>query len=127
MGKFNTKIGREGVFNPVIESWSLHETSNENGIREVVFATNNNNNNNMIIKRTHFPHRNVNKETWQSSDGRTNNQTDHILACGRHASGIMGVRNCRGAHCNLDHHLVQIKYRQNIAVQKFTRCKTKEV
>jgi hypothetical protein len=42
VGNFNTKIGREGIFKPVIGSWSLHETSNENGIRAIDFATNNN-------------------------------------------------------------------------------------
>ena len=64
----------------------------------------------MIIKSTHFPHKNVHKETWQSPDGRTNNHTDHILAYGRRASSIMGVQNCTGADCDLDHQLVQIKY-----------------
>jgi len=40
------------------------------------------------------------------------------LAYGRHASSIMGVQNCRGARCNLDHQLVQIKYQQKISQYK---------
>ena len=55
VGNFNAKIGREGIFKPVIGSLSLHETSNENGIRAIDFATKNNN---MILKSTHFPHKN---------------------------------------------------------------------
>ena len=54
VGNFNTKIGREGIFKPVIGSWSLHEMSNDNGNRTIDFATNNNNNN-MTLKSTHFP------------------------------------------------------------------------
>lgn len=42
------------MFKTVIGSWSLHETSNENGIRAIDFATNNN----KVIKSTHFSHKN---------------------------------------------------------------------
>ena len=86
--------------------WSLHETSNENGIRAIDFATNNT----MIIKKTNFPHKNI-QETWKPPDRRTNNQIDHVLVDRRPASSIMNVRSCRVADCYLDHHLVQIKHR----------------
>lgn len=32
VGVFNAKIGREEIINPVIRNWSLHETTDENGI-----------------------------------------------------------------------------------------------
>jgi hypothetical protein len=32
---FNTKVGREGIFNPTIGNESLHEISNDNGVRVV--------------------------------------------------------------------------------------------
>jgi hypothetical protein len=109
VGDFKAKIGRE-VFRPVIRNCSLHETSNENGIRETDFATNNN----MIIKSTYFSHINIHKEKCQSPDRRTNNQMDHILADGRNESSIMDVRSCKRVDCDLNHHLVQIK-RQKIS------------
>jgi hypothetical protein len=70
VGNCNAKMGRGGIFNPVTENWSLHETTNENGIGANDFDDDNNN--------TYFPHRNIHKETQQSPDGRTNNQTDHV-------------------------------------------------
>jgi hypothetical protein len=36
---FNAKVGREDIFKPITENESLHETSNDNGIRAVSFAT----------------------------------------------------------------------------------------
>jgi len=75
VGNFNSKIGREDIFKSAIGKCSVHETPNENGIRVIDFATNNN----MIIKSTYFPHKNIRKKTWQSPDGRTNYQINHIL------------------------------------------------
>jgi hypothetical protein len=57
-----------------LSNLSLHETSNKNGITATDFATNNN-----VNKSTHFPHKNIHKDTWQSSDRRTNHQTDQVL------------------------------------------------
>jgi hypothetical protein len=39
LGDFNANVGREDIFKPTIGKDSLHETSNDNGIRVVNFAT----------------------------------------------------------------------------------------
>jgi hypothetical protein len=70
MGDFNAKVGREDIFKPIIGSDSLHETSNDNGVRAVNFATSKN----LIVKSTIFPHRDIHKHTWTSPDGITHNQ-----------------------------------------------------
>jgi hypothetical protein len=67
---FNAKVGREDIFKPVIGNESLHEASNDNGVRVVSFATSKN----LIVKSTTFPHRDIHKHTWTSSDGVTHNQ-----------------------------------------------------
>ena len=36
---FNAKVGRENIFKPTIGNDSLHQDGNDNGIREVNFAT----------------------------------------------------------------------------------------
>jgi hypothetical protein len=39
LGDFNAKVGREDIFKPTIGDDSLHEISNDNGVRLVDFAT----------------------------------------------------------------------------------------
>jgi exonuclease III len=39
LGDFNAKVGREDIFKPTIGNESLHEISNDNGVRLVNYAT----------------------------------------------------------------------------------------
>jgi hypothetical protein len=39
LGDFNAKVEREDIFEPTIGNESLHETSNDTGVRVVNFAT----------------------------------------------------------------------------------------
>jgi len=39
LGDFNGKVGRVNIFKPTIRNESLHEDSNDNGVRIVNFAT----------------------------------------------------------------------------------------
>ena len=57
LGDFNAKLGREDIFKPIIGQESLHQVSNENGVRLVYFATSKN----LVVKSTMFPHRNIHK------------------------------------------------------------------
>jgi hypothetical protein len=41
-GDFNAKVGREDILKPTIGNESLHEISNDNGVRLVNFATSKN-------------------------------------------------------------------------------------
>jgi hypothetical protein len=74
LGHFNVKVGREDIFKPIIGNESLHETSNDNGVRVVNFITSKN----LTVKSTMFPNCNIHKYTWKSPDGETHN-IDHIL------------------------------------------------
>jgi len=55
LGDFNVKVGRENSFKPTIGQESLHQDSNDNGVRLVKFATSKN----LVVKSTMFPHRNI--------------------------------------------------------------------
>ncbi|PNF24856.1 hypothetical protein B7P43_G12920 [Cryptotermes secundus] len=105
LGDFNAKVGREDIFKPTIGNESLHEISNDNGVRVVNFATSKK----LTDKSTMFPHRNIHKFTWTSPDGKIHNQTDHILIYRRWHSSILDVRSFRAADCDTDHYLVVAK------------------
>jgi hypothetical protein len=65
LGDLNAKVGREDIFKPTIVYESLHEISNDNGVKVVNIATSKT----LIVKSTMFPHRNIDKYTWTSPDG----------------------------------------------------------
>jgi hypothetical protein len=114
LGDFNAKVAKEDIFNPTIGIESLHEISNENGVRLVNFATSKN----LRLKSTMFPHRNIHKYTWTSPDGKTHNQIDHILVDRQGHSNVLDVRTFRAADCGSDHYLVVAKFKERLAVNK---------
>jgi len=65
---FNAKIGRKDIFKPIIGNESLHEASNDNGIKVVNFATSKK----LIFNSTIFPLPNIHKHTLTSPDGKKN-------------------------------------------------------
>ena len=87
LGDFNAKVGRENIFKPTIGQESLHQDSNDNGVRIVNFATSKN----LVVKSTMFPHRDIHKYTSTSPDGKTDNQIDHVLIDRRWNSGVLDV------------------------------------
>jgi len=112
LGDFNAKVGREYIFKPIIRQESLHQDSNDNGVRIVNFATSKN----LCVKSTMFPHRNIHKYTWTSTDGKTHNQIENVLIDRRWKSGVLDVRIFRGSECDTDHYLVITKFRERLAV-----------
>jgi endonuclease/exonuclease/phosphatase family metal-dependent hydrolase len=99
---FNTKVGREDIFKPTIGNETLHEISNDNGVRLVYIVTSKN----LRVKSTMFPYHNIHKYTWTSPDGKTHNQIDHILVDRRRHLNVLDVRSFRAAECDSDHYLV---------------------
>lgn len=110
MGDLNAKVGREEWLKPAVGIDSLHNESNNNGMRLANFA----NNHHMIIGGTHFPHKGIHKGTWRSPNGLAINQIDHILIDYRHKSSLLDVRCMRGANADSDHFLVISKIRSKI-------------
>jgi len=114
LGDFNAKVGRENIFKPTIGQESIHQDSNDNGVRLVNFATSKN----LVVKSMMFPHWNIHKYTWTSPDGKTHNQIDHVLIDRRWQSSVLNVRSFRGADCVTDHSLMIAKVRERLAVRK---------
>jgi hypothetical protein len=107
LGDFNAKVGREEIFKLTIGNESLHEISDDDGVRLVNFATSKN----LRLKSTMFPHCKILKYAWTSPDGKTHNQIDHILVDRRRHSNILDHRSYRVADCDTDHYLVVAKVR----------------
>jgi hypothetical protein len=89
LGDFNAKVDREDIFKPTIGDESLHEISNDNGVRVVNFARSKS----LVLKSTIFPHSSIHKYTCTSPDGQTHNQIDHVLIDRRQHSSILDVRS----------------------------------
>jgi len=87
LGDFNAKVERENTFKPTTGNESLHQNSNDNGVRIVNFATSKN----LVVKSTMFPYRNIHKYTWTSPDGKTHNLIHHILIDRRWHLSILDV------------------------------------
>jgi hypothetical protein len=118
LGDFNAKVVREDIFKPMIGNESLHEASNDNGVRVVNFATSKN----LIVKGEKFPHRDIHKHTWASPDGVTHNQIV-VLIDKRRYSNILDVRTFRGTACDADRYLVVAKLRERISASKRAKQK----
>jgi hypothetical protein len=114
LGGFNAKVGSENIFKLTIGNQSLHEISNDNGVREVNFATSKN----LVAKSAVFLHRKIHKYTWTSLEGKKHNWIDHVLINRRQHSSILDVQSFRGADCDTDHYLVGVKVRERLALSK---------
>jgi hypothetical protein len=73
-GDFNANVGKEDIFKPTVGNDSLHETSNDNGVRTVNCASSKN----LVVKSTMFPHRKIHKYTWTSPDGKTQSDSSRL-------------------------------------------------
>jgi hypothetical protein len=72
---FNAKVGKKDIFKPVTGIESLHEISNDTGVRIVNFTTSKN----LTVKHTMFQQCSICKYTWMSPDRKPHKQSDHIM------------------------------------------------
>ena len=115
VGDMNAKVGREvDVFQQAIGRESLHTVSNDNGIRLASLACTTN----LVIGGTLFPHKDIHKQTWNSPDGTSHNQIDHILVNHRFRRSLLDVRAYRGADCDSDHNLLVAKFTIKLKIYK---------
>jgi hypothetical protein len=106
---FNAKVGRENIFKPTIGNDSLHEATDDSGVMVVNFATSKK----LVIESTIFPHHNIHKYSWTSSEGKTHKEIEHVLIDRRRHSSVLDVRCFRGVDCDTDHCLVVAKVRES--------------
>jgi endonuclease/exonuclease/phosphatase family metal-dependent hydrolase len=102
LGNLHAKVKREDIFKPTVGNKSLHEISNDNGVRVLNFATSEN----LTDKSTMSAYCNIHKHIWTSPDWKTHNQIDHILVDRRRHLSALDVRSFRAADCDSDYYLV---------------------
>jgi hypothetical protein len=64
-----------------------------------------------------FPHCNIHKYTWTSSEGKMHNQIDHILTDRRWHSSRLDVQPFRQADCDTNNYVAAAKARERLAAQ----------
>ena len=112
-------MGREDSFKPTVGNESIHQDSNDSGVRIVNFATSKN----LVANSTVFPHRNIHEYTWTYTVGKIHNQIDHILIGRRWQSSTLDVQSFKGADCDTDHCLVVAEVREKFAASKHSAQK----
>ena len=107
MGDLNAKVGSDNAgLEHCIGRHGLG-TRNGNGERLLEFCVEND----MVIGGTIFKHKDIHKQTWNSPDGRTHNQIDHVAINRRWRSALIDVCAIRGGDIGSDHNLVLCKLR----------------
>jgi hypothetical protein len=101
-------VERNKIFKPTTGHKSLHQVSNNDGVRIVKFATSKHS----VVKSTMSPHQNIHKYTWTSPDGKNHNHIDYIFVDRRWHSSKLDVRSFRGTDCDNDQYLVVAKVKQ---------------
>jgi len=85
LSDLNAMCGKETQFQPTIGKESMHNISNDNGMRIISFASTKS----MVISSTTFPHKKIHKGLWRSPDGKTIDQIEHLLIQRRFRSCIL--------------------------------------
>lgn len=103
LGDFNAKVGCDNKnLQSVMGSQGLGDIRNDNGERLVDLCARHR----LFIGGTKFIHKNIHKYTWESPDGFTYNQIDHIVVSKLFLGCLLDVRTMRGADIASDHKLL---------------------
>ena len=107
MGDLNAKVGSDNTgYERMMGKHGLG-MQNDNGERLCEFCQLNG----LVITGMLFPHKDIQKATWVSADGRVKNQIDHLLISGQWRSSVQDTRVQRGADNNSDHYLVRTTFK----------------
>ena len=118
LGDFNAKVCKESVYKPTIGNESLHNETNNNGIKMIHFTISDG----LNVRSTTFPDKDIHKQTWYSADSRTASQIDHVLIINRFRSAVTDIRALRGPDIGSDHNLLKINFKVKLRVKTGNKC-----
>ena len=120
-GDMNAKVGNDNSGRErCMERFGLG-TMNENGHLFTDFCQENG----LVIGGTMYRHKDLHKYTWESPDGRTRNQIDHITINRKWAASMKDVRTRRGADVGSDHVLLVAKIQLSLRSRPRTEGRRK--
>jgi len=102
MGDLNAKVGRNNQGKEGTMGQQGLGYCNNNGERLSTFCMENN----LVISGTIFMHKDIHKTTWNSPDGHTKNQIDHVIINKRWRGSLLDVVARHGADVGSDYSLV---------------------
>ena len=79
------------------------------------------------IRNITLPHKDIHKETWYLSDGRTANQIDHVLISNRFRSAITDIRALRAPDIGSDHKLLKINFKVKLRVKNEKKYEKRKI
>jgi len=115
IGDLNAKVGTENKGKENIMGQQGLGECNNNGERLSTFCQENN----LVIGGTLFMHKDIHKTTWNSPDGHTKNQIDHVIINKRWRGSLQDVLARHGADVGSDHSLVLAKIK--LKLRKVTK------
>jgi len=89
LGDFNAKLCKEQLYKDVIGRHSLHEVTNNNGLRLVQYATINN----FKVLSTWYPRKDIHRRNWKIPGTNDINQIDHIIFSKKWATDIENAQH----------------------------------
>ena len=111
-GDMNAKVGsNNNCYESIMGNHGIGQRNN-NGERLCEFCGTNQ----LVITGTLFNHKNIHTATWNSPDGTTSNQIDHILVKRKFITSVTSV--LRSAHIGSDHNLVCTTIKLKLAKTK---------
>ena len=113
-GDLNAKIGNDNTGRERCMGKYGLGTMNENGHLFADFCQENE----LVVGGTLFRHKDIHKYTWESPDGITRNQIDHIAISRKWTASLKDVRTKRGADVNSDHVLLLAKVKLSLRAKK---------
>lgn len=114
MGDLNAKVGTDNAGCERHMGKNGLGVRNENGERFLEFCQSND----LTIGGTLFIHGDHHKYTWNSPDGITKNQIDHLAISSTWRTSLLDVRNRRGADIDSDHHLLVAEVRLKVSATR---------
>lgn len=124
VGDFNSKVGNINTnLEHVMGKYGLPGATTDNGNRLIDLCSSQQ----LFIGGTKFLHKDIHKYTWQSPDGYTRNQIDHILISRKFLSSLLDVRTKRSMDVGSDHQVVVGTIRLKLSANRNTRKTVRRV